>query len=243
MTFISKKQADGLAQAAVNGETDKEILKSIFKENPAIDIALFGRMLAADPSLNEDASSQVAHAISTHAVENEPDFFTAFDDLTKKSGAGMLGTIEFNSSTLYRYANVAVHEFIKQIGDKDAAVKALELFIEALVKAMPTGKSNTFANLTLPEVVIVSLRNDRPVNLVTAFEEPVKSSSGYMDKSAERLYQEFDCVQGFASEAEFTLALSMKEKNAYKGDYKVENVKSIEQLLNAFADNMAILLS
>ncbi|MGI6214865.1 MAG: type I-E CRISPR-associated protein Cas7/Cse4/CasC [Christensenellales bacterium] len=245
LLFVGEKQVERLAQAVIDGETNKRILQGILKDSPAIDIALFGRMLADDPSLNEDASSQVAHAISTHAIENEYDFFTALDDLSPENnaGAGMLGTIEFNSSTLYRYANVAVHEFIKQIGDKDAAVKALNLFIEAFIKSMPTGKSNTFANLTLPGVVIVSLRRDRPVNLVTAFEEPVKSSSGYMDKSAERLYQEFDCVQGFASEAEFTLALSLKEKNAYKGTYKVENVKSIEQLLNAFAENMAIVLS
>ncbi|MCT7870257.1 MAG: type I-E CRISPR-associated protein Cas7/Cse4/CasC, partial [Lactobacillus crispatus] len=112
--FLGEIQANALAQAAINDVTDKKQLQEILKDNPAIDIALFGRMLADDPSLNEDASSQVAHAISTHAVRAEFDYYTAVDDLSPddNAGAGMLGTIEYNSSTLYRYSNVAVHELV-----------------------------------------------------------------------------------------------------------------------------------
>lgn len=70
------------------------------------------KWFADDASLNEDASAALAHSISTHAVQTEFDFYTANDDLSREdnAGAGMLGNIEFNSSTLYRYANVAVHE-------------------------------------------------------------------------------------------------------------------------------------
>lgn len=238
--FIGETQAKHLAKAAVDGVKDKKVLQEILKDNPSIDIALFGRMLADDPSINEDASAQVAHAISTHAVENEYDFYTAIDDLSPEdnAGAGMLGTIEFNSSTLYRYANVAVHEFVNQIGDENAVINSLKLFIEAFIKSMPSGKSNTFANLTLPEVVLISVRSDRPINLVTAFEKPVRSSNGYMDKSAKKLYGEFDSVQNFASEALFTMSLSMKEEYAYKGNYQVKSVDSIEALLNAFTENI-----
>ncbi|MDR2356385.1 MAG: type I-E CRISPR-associated protein Cas7/Cse4/CasC, partial [Clostridiales Family XIII bacterium] len=72
----------------------------------AVDVALFGRMVAKAPELNVDASAQVAHAISTHRVEREFDFFTAMDELTPphRTGAEMIGDIAFNSSTLYRYA-------------------------------------------------------------------------------------------------------------------------------------------
>src|SRR5699024_4821550 len=62
--FLSDIQAEKLAQAAIDGKKDKKELQTILKDNPAIDIALFGRMVADDPSLNEDASSQIAHAIS-----------------------------------------------------------------------------------------------------------------------------------------------------------------------------------
>ena len=124
--FLGKEQADRLAAAAVKGETDKNVLKQIISDNPAIDIALFGRMVADDPSLNEDASSQVAHAISTHEVQTEFDFYTAVDELMPEdnAGAGMLGTIEYNSSTLYRYANIAMHDLLRQLGSKEQAIAA-----------------------------------------------------------------------------------------------------------------------
>ena len=90
-------------------------------------------MVADDPSLNEDASCQVAHAISTHSIQYEFDFFTAVDDLSPEdnAGAGMLGTVEFNSSTLYRYANIAVHEFLKQLNnDKELTTNATNFLLK-----------------------------------------------------------------------------------------------------------------
>jgi CRISPR system Cascade subunit CasC len=205
--FIGDIQATTLARAILDGVDDKKTLQAILKENPAVDIALFGRMVADDPSLNEDASAQVAHAISTHAVQTEFDFFTAIDDLSPEdsAGAGMLGTIEFNSSAMYRYANVAVHELYRQLGDKEQTLNALKLFVEAFANSMPTGKSNTFANQTLPQAILVTVRNDRPVNLVSAFEEPVKSSEGYIQKSIEKLFKEFKDVEKFVRQPEFTL--------------------------------------
>ena len=76
-------------------------------------------MVASDPSLNYDAAAQVAHAISTHSVQNEFDYFTAVDDLSPEdnAGAGHLGTVEFSSSTLYRYATVNVDELRASLGD------------------------------------------------------------------------------------------------------------------------------
>ena len=100
--FLGRKQAAALARAALSGEKDKKVLQGCLNDNPEIDIALFGRMVADDPSLNEDASAQVAHAISTHAVQTEFDYYTAIDDMSPKeqAGAGMVGTIEYNSETL-----------------------------------------------------------------------------------------------------------------------------------------------
>ena len=111
--FISDAQAEALAQLAVSEEKEKSLYKNALKEFPAIDIALFGRMVASDPSLNnDDAAAQVGlrSSVSTHKVQNEYDFFTAVDDRAPEDndGAGHLGTTEFNSSTLYRYATVNV---------------------------------------------------------------------------------------------------------------------------------------
>ncbi len=197
--FMSDRQAELLAKAVLEGKNtkaDKKELQKVLEDNPEIDIALFGRMVADAPELNTDASSQVAHAISTHAVQTEFDYFTAMDDRSPEdqAGAGMLGSIEYNSSTLYRYANVAIHDFKQLLGDEDSAIGACKLFVEAFANSLPTGKVNTFANQTVPSLVMVTLREDRPVNLVSAFEEPVqsKAGSGYVNKSIEKLTKEYE---------------------------------------------------
>jgi CRISPR system Cascade subunit CasC len=200
--FLGGKQQERLASYGVEHSDDlqtKEI-QSILNANQSIDVALFGRMVADAPELNVDASSQVAHSISTHEIATEFDFFTAVDDLTSddQTGAGMLGTVEYNSSTLYRYANVAVHELSFQLGDKDAVIEALKLFVKSFVMSLPTGKINTFANQTIPDALIVSIRPDRPVNLVNAFENPVKSQGGYVTESISRLKTEFEKINRFA---------------------------------------------
>lgn len=208
--FLGRKQAEKLADAAIQGVTDKKELQNILRDNPSVDIALFGRMVADDPSLNEDASAQVAHSISTHGVQTEFDFYTAVDDLAPEdnAGAGMLGTIEYNSSTLYRYANVSVHELYRQLGDADATVEALKLFAEAFIRSLPTGKVNTFANQTLPQAVMINIRGDRPVNLVSAFESPVKASDGYVIPSVKRLFSELEKTEKFVEKPLATLYLT-----------------------------------
>ena len=165
---------------------------------PSVDMALFGRMVASDPSLNFDACCQVAHAISTHAVHPEYDYFTAVDDCSQEdnAGAGHLGTVEFNSFTMYRYATVNVMELYRHLG-KDTA-EVVEGFIKAFICSMPTGKQNTFANRTLPDAIYVAIRNDQPINLCGAFEKPIRSNTGYVEASkhelceyAKDVYQDF----------------------------------------------------
>ena len=200
LMFISPKQVEGLAKIALSGNIDKKQVKAALEGHNCADIALFGRMLADDPSLNVDAASQVAHAISTHRVETEYDFYTAVDDLQNddNAGAGMMGTVEFNSSTLYRYSTVAIHDLRKNMMDSDEAVRRTVVeYAKAFLLSMPTGKQNTFANRGVPDFAYICVRNDQPVNLAAAFETPVKpsDSEGYARRSAEKLaeYKEFAC--------------------------------------------------
>lgn len=227
--FLSNEQIKALAEKAIalDDELKKDSkymikyddVRKVIKEFPSIDIALFGRMLAKDPLLNEDASSQVAHAISTHGVQTEFDFYTAVDDLAPEdnTGAGMLGTIEFNSSTLYRYANVAIHEFANQIKNKENVIKAIKLYVKAFANSMPTGKINTFANQTLPQFVMVTLRKDRPVNLISAFEEPVKYSNGYTKASIEKLIKESKKIEKFVEKPALQLFVAFDDL----GDFEI----------------------
>ena len=198
--FISQAQIKALAQLAVEECADKKEYKKALSTAPSADIALFGRMVADDPSLNFDAAAQVAHSISTHAVQNEYDYFTAVDDCQAEdnAGAGHLGTVEYNSATLYRYATVNVMELERHLDAKKAA-EVVRSFGEAFIRSMPTGKQNTFANRTLPDAVYVTIREDQPVNLCGAFERAVrKSVEGYAEPSksalqayAQQLYQSF----------------------------------------------------
>lgn len=223
LLFLSARQLDALAELALEGtrgtgelETLKNFLKT--KENKAraqqsvntrhsVDIALFGRMVADGADLNVDASAQVAHALSVHAVENESDYFTAVDDRNKadERGAGMIGIIDFNSSTLYRYAAVDVDRLFENLGaglreDESTAAptrQAVEAFLEAFLTSLPTGKTNTFANHTLPSAAVVKLRAGRPVNFVGAFEEPViqDERGGHLRLACEQLAQHVQEVE------------------------------------------------
>lgn len=186
LVFIANREIDALADIAISwadagvdpmkpdGKSKKDV-KQAFKGIQAVDIALFGRMLADASDLNVDACSQVAHAISVNEISQEYDYFTAVDDCAAEdnAGAGMLGTVSFNSSTLYRYATVNIDALMNQLESAEAAACGVSAFIEAFVKSMPTGKQNTFANRTLPSLVTVSLRDDQPINLAAAFECPV----------------------------------------------------------------------
>lgn len=188
--FMSDAQAEGLAELILSGEKDKKLFKTKLSTNPSVDMALFGRMVADDRSLNYDAAAQVAHSISTHAVHNEYDYFTAVDDCSPEdnAGAGHLGTNEFNAATLYRYATINAVELQKTLG-KDVS-EVVKGFAEAFIFSMPTGKQNSYANRTLPDMVYVTVRHDQPVNMAGAFEKPVPAgANGYIEKSEECFIQ------------------------------------------------------
>ncbi|MEP9395324.1 type I-E CRISPR-associated protein Cas7/Cse4/CasC [Gordonia sp. VNQ95] len=214
LLFLSATQLDSLAElalASVDGESDldKKNVKAIVNSDNSIDVALFGRMIADDAELNVDASVQVAHAISVQAVEQEFDYFTAVDDFVQsehETGAGMIGTIEFNSSTLYRYATVNVKGLEANLGDAAVAARAAATFLESFVRSMPTGKQNTFANRTLPEVVVVAIRDDQPVNLVGAFEQAVVPTldRGAVSLASEKLVQREAEISGVYGPARAT---------------------------------------
>ncbi|QKW17901.1 type I-E CRISPR-associated protein Cas7/Cse4/CasC [Kitasatospora sp. NA04385] len=209
LMFLSARQLDHLAALAVEGAAD---IKAFFKDKDAkarakkiadgrhsVDIALFGRMVADSTDINVDAAAQVAHAIGVHRSETESDYFTAVDDRNTDAepGAGMIGTVDFNSATLYRYAALDVDLLERNLGrglDQDEAPatpvrRAVEAFLEGFVSSLPTGKINTFGNHTLPDAVLVTLRTSRPVSFVGAFEKPVApdADGGHLEPACARL--------------------------------------------------------
>ncbi len=207
---------------AVNNDKDKEkALKTMGKvlEKGAIakaiksaqlldaaDIALFGRMVANDPSLRVDGASMFAHILSTHRADNEIDFFTAVDDLNKdETGAGMTSTLEFNSATYYRFAALNLDELAKDshLGDISRDGKTIrsvetrkqivEAFIRATILAIPSARKNTMNGNTLPTYVLGIVREKgHPIQLVNAFENPVRrTEKGYVAESVTRMNMEY----------------------------------------------------
>lgn len=197
-----KKPGKAKKQAAQNADPElKKALDKVFNGGKAVDVALFGRMLADLPAKNQDAACQVAHAISTHAIEREFDFYTAVDDLKPDdtAGADMMGTVEFNSACFYRYALVDWEKLKENLqGDEALAAKGLRAFLEGFVVAEPSGKQNTFAAHNPPEFVAVSVRrNTAPRNLANAFETALRTgkNESLTRKSAEAFVQKAKTLQ------------------------------------------------
>ena len=172
----AEKKAKKDAKASAPVEVQKKA-KGLLNGAKAVDVALFGRMLADMPEVNQDAACQVAHAISTHKVDREFDYFTAVDDkgAADESGAGMIGQVEFNSATLYRYAVLDAQKLFANLQrDSELTLSAVEAFTQAIVRAIPTGKQNSFAAHNAPAFVGVAIRRSAPLNLANAFEKPVQ---------------------------------------------------------------------
>lgn len=169
-----------------------KVLKNIFAplqklSTKAVDVALFGRMVAEikDEAMKVDAACQVAHAISTNRLASmESDYFTAVDDLKKlaeeqgiarDAGAGMIGTVEFNSACFYRYANLDIGQLKTNLqNDAELARKTAEAFLAAFIHAIPTGKQNSFAAHNKPSLVFAVVRDGPPVSLANAFVKPIQ---------------------------------------------------------------------
>lgn len=226
LVFLSNLQLDALARlAAQSADPKANEVKAAADTAHSIDIALFGRMVANSADLNVDAAVQVAHAISTHAVTNEFDFYTAVDDQAPEeaTGAGMMGTIEFNSSTLYRYATIDLHRLAGNLGDPEATARGAQAFVRSFIQSMPTGKQNTFGNGTLPDAVVVEIRN-RPVNLSGAFEDAVPNDGGHVRRSAEAL-------TAYALELQASFAGKPAQAWVTHVDEKTNSVEQLGELL------------
>lgn len=229
-----KKKAGG--KKDISGGAPKEVREQVeaaFNGGKAVDVALFGRMLADMPEKNQNAACQVAHAISTHSVEREFDFYTAVDDLKPEdsSGADMMGTVEFNSACFYRYAVVDWSQLLKNLqDDKELSIKALKTFLEGFVVAEPTGKQNSFAAHNPPEFVAVSVRrNAAPRNLANAFENAVYAgkNANLTGKSAEELVKKAKVLKAAYGGEEKTFVLDLTGA----ADEMGEKVDTLEKLL------------
>lgn len=240
ITFMSQAQINAIAEVALSGKTSKTDYVKAWTENPSVDMALFGRMLASVPDFNVDAAAQVSHVLSTHEVQTEYDFYTATDDMLgdNEAGAVNLGTLEFQSSTLYRHANVNVNLLrTNLLGDDDLTVESVVNFVKAFVLSMPQAKQTSYANRTVPDMVYVTIRNDQSLNLVNAFESAVKYNDGYTQASIQQFVD-------FAKK-QYDLFDMSPVKSYVIGDYDFGDFaesKNLLQMLDAVKEDVDALL-
>jgi CRISPR system Cascade subunit CasC len=163
------------ASATAPTEDDLKLLR---KQHTAVDIAMFGRMLAASPSFNTEAAVQVAHAITVHKSAIEDDYFIAVDDLNsgeEDKGAAHIGELGFGAGVFYLYICINRELLEKNLGgDAELTSKSLYAFVQAVTKVSPTGKQNSFASRAYAGYLLAEKGNQQPRSLAQAFLKPIK---------------------------------------------------------------------
>jgi CRISPR system Cascade subunit CasC len=152
----------------------------------SVDIALFGRMTTSALFEDVTAAMQVAHALGTGRAERQFDYFTAVDDWVQgdtgapgRGGADMIGDVEFNSATYYKYFSLDWSQLLKNLGgDEEIARRTLRAVLMAAALATPTGKQNAFAAHNPPDAILVEVKPWRvPISYANAFVKPVRPTT------------------------------------------------------------------
>lgn len=194
---------DLVEQCRENGkEPAGGALSLLRKEAMSVDIALFGRMLAASKDYNVEAAAQVAHAMTVHKVVVEDDFFTAVDDLNRDdSGAGHMGVAEFGAGLFYLYLCIDRELLQENLGgDADLAGRALAALTRASCTVSPTGKQNSFASRAVASFCLAEKGDAQPRTLAEAFMKPLQDEHGDVLAAAiqalEQKRQTFNRIMG-----------------------------------------------
>jgi CRISPR system Cascade subunit CasC len=153
-------------------------LALLSKPRQAVDIAMFGRMLADSPAFNVEAAVQVSHAITVHKAAVEDDYFVAVDDLNngqEDSGASHIGERGYGAGLFYLYLCIDRELLQENLGGDEALTqRALEALLNAVTKVSPTGMQNSFASRAYASYVLAEKGDQQPRSLAQAFLKPVK---------------------------------------------------------------------
>jgi CRISPR system Cascade subunit CasC len=194
-------------------------LKLLSHPRRAVDIAMFGRMLADAAEFNVEAAVQVAHAITVHKAAVEDDYFSAVDDLNKRedTGAGHIGERGYGAGLFYLYIAIDRDLLKKNLGgDATLTARALEALIHAITKVSPTGMQNSFASRAYASYVLAEKGKQQPRSLAQAYLKPVKpfGDEDIFEKSVAALetrLNNFDAVYGAWAESRYTVNVEKPE--------------------------------
>jgi len=185
LAFISgeeRARAMALADRALGGEDISDATNELLgKTDSAADIAMFGRMLADAPAFNREAAVQVSHAMTTHKVTVEDDYYVAVDDLKRPAdkdgdvGTSFIGVQEYGAGVFYLYACVDTNLLVSNLGaDKSLARDAVAALIEAAATVAPRGKQASFASRARASYILLERGSQQPRTLAAAFIKSVQ---------------------------------------------------------------------
>lgn len=171
-SLIDKLTSKLLKERREPSSNELELLR---KRHKAVDIALFGRMLADAPLYDMEAACEVGHALTVHKVAVEDDYFTAVDDLNTR-GAAHIGEQGFAAGLFYLYVCINRDLLIENLSsDEDLAYRAIKALVEAAATVAPTGKQKSFASRAWASYILAEKGTRQPRSLSVAFLKPVKS--------------------------------------------------------------------
>lgn len=182
MAFASPAEiaaAEAVAAAiAIDGQFDPKKMKDtvLRRADGAVDLALFGRMLAHSPDYNRQAALQVAHLTTTHQASAQEDFFTAVEDLNmgRDHGAGHIGYDAFGGGVFYGYFCLDVELLCANLdGDVELAKHVAETLVRAVATVTPDGKKSSYGHQTMASMLMLEMGNQQPRSLAQAFLKPV----------------------------------------------------------------------
>ena len=204
-------------------EPSKEELELLRKDQSAVDIALFGRMLASSPKFNVEAAAQVAHAVTVNRTVVEDDYFTAVDDLNKHeedAGSAHIGEMGFGSGVFYGYICINRTLLVKNLGgDEELAGRAIRALAEAAAQIAPTGKQNSYASRARALYMLAEKGSQQPRQLSAAFLKPVDDedmAAAAIDR-LNKLRENMDKVYGKCADSKYSVDVVVPDKNTFEG--------------------------
>ena len=151
-----------------------------------LDAALFGRMVTSDILARGDGAVHVAHALTVHAEEAEPDYFVAIDELARQAGelgTGLIQTTELTSGLFYGYVVIDVPQLISNIegvpaadwrrADPTLAARVIAQLVPLIATTSPGAKLGSTAPYGYADLVMIEAGTRQPRSLMTAFHKAV----------------------------------------------------------------------
>ncbi len=133
-----------------------------------------------------DSAVHVAHALTVHAAEAEPEYFVAIDEITREAGelgTGLIQTTELTSGLFYGYVVIDVPLLVSNLegvavenwrtADHALAERVIEHLVHLIATTSPGAKLGSTAPYGYADLMLVEAGTRQPRSLMTAFHTPV----------------------------------------------------------------------